>query len=164
MKSSRRQQAGLTTVEFAIVSTVIMILLIGVLEIGRAFFVYASLEEVARRGARLAAVCPINDPAIRQVAAFNPRGDNTNSQIVPALMPADLQVEYLDANGAALANPADPAVFILIRYVRVTLVGFQPQTFIPFLAGIANFTMPTFSATIPRESLGIPRDGVIQPC
>ena len=33
---------------------------------------------------------------------------------------------------------------------------------IPFATGL--FTTPDFATTLRRESLGVPRDGVIQPC
>lgn len=144
----RRQQRGITTVEFAIVGAVLFMVLFGVTEIGRAFFVANSLVESTRRGARVAAVCPIGDPRAAQVAIF--ADADGQSRIAPDLTTTHVVVSYLDQNGAPLANPA--ASFTSIQYVRVRIVGYQMQLMIPFIN--PNVPMPEFAATLPRESLG----------
>ncbi len=153
----RYQQYGLSTVEFALVAAVLFMMIFAVIEVGRGFFVTSALDEATRRGARMAVVCPINDPAIFQAAAFN-------NGLIPDLDAGDISVEYLDAGGGIIATPANPASFILIRYVRVRVVGYLHQMFIPLAAALAPFFMPEFAAVLPRESLGIPRTGVITPC
>jgi Flp pilus assembly protein TadG len=157
-------QRGLSTVEFALVANVVLILMFAVFEVGRAYFVYAMLDEVTRRGVRVAVVCPINDPAIGQMAIFNTSGNSAPSSIVSGLTPGHITVEYLDQNNAVVGNPADTAGFIQIRYVRVRVVGYKHQMQVPIVSGITNFFMPEFSAVLPRESLGIPREGTITPC
>ena len=154
MKSTDKQ-SGLSTVEFALVALVLFLLIFGVIEIARAFFVTSLLDEATRRGARMAVVCPINDPEIFQTAAFN----NT---LIPDLDAGDITVEYLDSAGAMVGNPADPTGFRQIRYVRVRVVGYQHQMFIPLVAAL--FVMPEYATVLPRESLGIPRQGAIVPC
>jgi hypothetical protein len=154
---SRFRQNGLSTVEFALVAN-------AVFEVGRAYFVYATLDEVTRRGARVAVVCPVNDPAIGQMAVFNASGDAGPSSLVNGLTPAHINIEYLDQNNNVVANPADASGFIQIRYVRVRVVGYQHQMVVPFVSGITNFFMPEFAAVLPRESLGIPREGSVTPC
>ena len=149
------KQKGLATVEFAIVAAVLFTMIFGVIEVARAFFVSSALDEATRRGARMAAVCPINDPAIFQAAAF----DNA---VLPDLDAGDIAVEYLDTAGAVVGSPATSAGFRQIRYVRVRVVGFQHQMFIPFVSAL--FVMPEYATVLPRESLGIPRDGVVVPC
>ena len=151
------RQQGISTVEFAIVAAVLFILIFAVIEVGRAFFVASVLDEASRRGARMAAVCPVNDPAISQAAAFN-------NAVVPDLDAGDIAVEYLDVAGANVGAPGTAAGFRLIRYVRVRVVGYQHQMFIPFVSALGPFFMPEFAAVLPRESLGIPRTGVITPC
>ena len=154
MKSTNKQ-SGLSTVEFALVALVLLLMIFGVIEIARAFFVTSLLDEATRRGARMAVVCPINDPEIFQTAAFN----NT---LIPDLDAGDITVEYLDTAGAIVLNPAIPTGFRQIRYVRVRVVGYQHQIFIPLAA--ASFVMPEYATVLPRESLGIPRQGAIVPC
>lgn len=154
---NRYQQRGLSTVEFAIVALVLFMMIFAVIEVGRAFFVASALDEASRRGARMAAVCPVNDPAIAQAAAFN-------NAVIPDLDAGDVVVEYLDAAGATVGAPASAAGFMQINYVRVRIVGYQHQMFIPLLTVLGPFFMPEFATVLPRESLGIPRTGVITPC
>ena len=152
---SEKKQGGMSTVEFALVAAVLFTMIFGVIEVARAFFVTSALDEATRRGARMAAVCPIDDPAIFQAAAFN-------NAVIPDLDAGDITVEYLDNAGALVANPAAAASFRLIRYVQVRVVGYQHQMMIPFVS--ATFFMPEFATVLPRESLGIPRQGVVVPC
>ena len=156
----RGRQEGLALTEFAIVGSLAIMLVFSVLEISRAMFVANALTEATRRGARMAAVCPINDPAIAQVATFNASGGGSQSPIVKNLDTSDFILEYLDASGTPISDPVGS--FGQIRYVQLRVTDFEHELLIPF----ANFTftMPGFVTTLPRESLGIPRDGVITPC
>ena len=154
------RQKGITLVEFAIVGAVAIMMIFAVLEMARAIFVANALTEATRRGARMATVCPINDPAIAQVATFNAPGAGNASPIVNDLDISDFVVEYLGRTGNVLGNPADN--FAAIRYVQLRVVNFQHELLIPF-ANI-TFTMPEFSTRLPRESLGVPRSGAITPC
>ena len=154
------RQKGMTLVEFAIIGAVAMMLIFAVLEVARAFFVAGALSEATRRGARMAAVCDINDPAIAQVATFNAAGGGNTSPIVKDLDTSDFVVEYLGRIGNVLGSPRDN--FMAIRYVQVRVVNFEHELLIPY-ANI-TITMPEFSTRLPRESLGVPRTGVITPC
>jgi Flp pilus assembly protein TadG len=155
-----RRQDGLTTVEFAIIGAAMFVVLFGVIEISRAMFVLNVLGESTRRAARIAAVCPVTDGAPREVALFNAPGQGTVSRFIRGLTPGHLAIEYLDANGNVIANPT--LNFNQILFVRARVVGFQHQMLIPFASYL--FNTPSFSTTLRRESLGVPRDGVIQPC
>lgn len=143
-----RQQRGITTVEFAIVGAVLFTVLFGVIEFGRALFVANSLVESTRRGARVAAVCPIGDPRAAQVAIL--AGANGVSRIAPDLTTANVNVSYLDQNGTVLPNPAGTVTSI--QYVRVRITGYQMRLLIPVI--MPQILMPQFAATLPRESLG----------
>ncbi len=139
----RRNQRATTTVEFAIVGLVFFMVLFGLIDMSRIFFSLAALDESTRRGARVAAVCPVNDPAVTQVALFN--------NLVPTLDPQNIAVEYLDEDGVVVGAPAG-AGYGSIRYVRVRIQNFQVQTFIPGMQTVLQ--MPAFETTIPSESLG----------
>jgi len=159
-----QRQKGSTTVEFAIVAAVLFIMIFGVFEVGRGYYTYSMLDEVTRRGARLAAVCPINDPAIAQMAIFNASGDGSNSNLVIGLTPGHVVIDYLDDASNVVATPADPANFLQIHYVRARVVGYQHDVSLPFIVGLTSVVMPEFESILPRESLGIPREGAITPC
>ena len=156
MKQIRRQ-GGTTTVEFAVVGLVAVTLLFGVIEIARAMFTLNTLTEATRRAVRVAVVCPINDPAIIQAATF---GDWTSAPL--NLNAGNFTVEYLNSAGNVIGNPATSSGFIQIRYARVRISNYTDILIIPLLN--LSYTAPDFSATLPRESLGIPRQGAVQPC
>jgi TadE-like protein len=133
-----RRQAGLTTVEFAVIGAVLMTLMFGVFEFGRLFYSYAVLNEGMRRAARLATVCPIDSPGIRDAAEFAG---------LPDFRGRNVQVQYLNAFGFPTFD------YTNISYVRTRLVGYTLRLSIPFIDRL-DFT-PTFDVTLPRESLGV---------
>ena len=73
---------------------------------------------------------------------------------------ANFEVEYLNADGGVVADPVGN--FSQIHFVRTRIANYQHQVLIPFITGL--FTTPGFATTLRRESLGVPRDGVIEPC
>jgi Flp pilus assembly protein TadG len=141
---------GVTTVEFTIIASVVMILLFACIEFGRATYTFAALNEGTRRAARLAAVCPINDPNI--TAAVNFMG-------IAGFASTNVNVDYLDAGGASLG--ATPAI-VNIRYVRVSIVGYTLPLAIPLVS--PTLTSPSFTVTLPVESLGISDTGASTAC
>jgi Flp pilus assembly protein TadG len=155
----RAKQKGATTVEFAIVASVMLMILFGVIEFGRVMFVGNALAESTRRGARLAAVCPVGDPMPAQAAIL--AGADGVSLIDADLTVANVSIAYLDVNGAPVANPA--VNLAAIRYVRTSIVDYQQQMLIPFI--MPSFLMPSFAATLPAESLGYgPTPQAFVPC
>ncbi len=156
-----QRQRGTTSVEFAIVGMVMMLCLFGVIEVSRLLFVINTLGESTRRGARLAVVCPVNDPAITQMAVFNSTG-GANSPIVNGLSTANIQLEYLDVTGTPIISDLSiPMNYATINYVRVQIVNYAHQWIFP---GNLIFNMPPLPSTLPRESLGVPRNEPIQSC
>jgi Flp pilus assembly protein TadG len=136
-----KKMRGLYMVEFAIVGSLLMMLLFACLEFGLATFSMAALNEGTRRAARLAAVCPLNDPAI--TSAVNFMG-------VPGFDPAtNVQLNYLGATGATLAAPTLLTVF----YVQVSVTGYTLPLAIPGVN--TTVTSPSFTVTLPSESLGL---------
>jgi Flp pilus assembly protein TadG len=154
----RSSQSGTTTIEFAIIGTVMMVIVFGIIEFGRALYTINILTEAARRGARMAAVCPVGDPKPASVAIFD--SGNGTSSAVSGLTTANVQIQYLDSNGNAIANPS--ANFASISYVQASIVGFTMPLYIPVILPTLNLS--GYAATLPRESLGIPRAGVVTAC
>ena len=142
--ANRRSESGLAMVEFAIIGAVFFVVLFAVVEFGRTLFVINTLTEVTRRGARLAAVCP--------VGSAGPANDAVTGSGVGGLSTGNLVIEYLDANGAVLANPATTD-YGKIQYVRARITGFTLPLVIPFI--MPTLSLTGFPAVIPRESLGV---------
>lgn len=152
---NRRRMQGVYVVEFAIIGLLLFTLLFGVLEMGRLYFTVNSLDEVVRRGARLAAVCDIQDPVILRRAIFNAATDSGASNLIGGLDTADLTLVYLNEYGATVTSPNDlvsATGFRAIRYVQLRVTGFPFDLLIPGFSGV--FALPEFRSTIPRESLG----------
>jgi hypothetical protein len=149
--NSRRQQ-GTTTVEFAIVGFVTLVLIFVVIEFGRIMFSLNVLDESVRRSARVAAICPVGDAAIADAATFVGLPNLTTSNVV---------TEYLDDNGAVLGDPAG-AGLSSIRFVRVRIVDYSFPVALPPIAAI--FTAPEISTTLASESLGVPYAGAAPAC
>lgn len=147
MATLKHRQAGTTTVEFAIVGAVTLALLIIVMEFGRILFTLNVLNESTRRATRVAAVCAVGDAAITDAATFIS---------LPNLSDSNVVAEYLNEDGAALGDPAG-GDYPSIRFVRVSIVNYAFPVAIPFVAAI--FDAPDVSATLPRESLGVPKFG-----
>jgi hypothetical protein len=136
-------------VEFAIVAAVLFLLLFGVFEIGRFFWTLNTLNEMTRRGARLAAVCPIDHPDVARVAVYNNPGDGSTSPILNNLTAANIDVRYLDVDGVATAS------YTLAEFVAVSITNYPHTLLIPFIsADVATIQMPPVTATLPTESLG----------
>nr|WP_269137760.1 TadE/TadG family type IV pilus assembly protein [Pseudomonas sp. MMS21 TM103] len=157
IKINKRRMGGVYVVEFAIIGLLLFTLLFGVLEMGRLYFTVNALDEVVRRGARLAAVCNIRDEDILRRAIFNKAGPDGDvpSSLIGSLETADLTLVYLNEDGAMVTNPDDlvsATGFRAIRYVQLRVESFPFELLIPGFHGV--FTLPAFRSTIPRESLG----------
>ncbi len=145
-----KNMRGVAMVEFTIVAAVLMTVIFGCLEFGRATYTFAALNEGTRRAARLAAVCPVGDPKITAAVNFlGAQGFNDSN----------VSVTYLDANGNSLG--AAPPI-ANVYYVQVSVVGYNVPLAIPFVGG--TLTVPSFAVTLPAESLGWSGHGVSTAC
>ncbi|MGR8980021.1 MAG: TadE/TadG family type IV pilus assembly protein [Gammaproteobacteria bacterium] len=92
-----KRQHGAAMPEMAIIALVFFMVLFGVIEVGRLMFMWNTLTEATRRGARIAAVCPFFDNYIKVAAVF---GDSAqpdaaqNSPILPGLDTGDVSIAY----------------------------------------------------------------------
>lgn len=153
-----RTQRGAHTVEFAIIGSLFFILLFSAIEFGRLLFTWNTLDEISRRGARVAAVCPIDHSAIRRVAMFSSAtGDNYHDDhsVLLGLDESNIHIEYLSTSGTVLSDPAGS--YLDIAFVRSTVVGYRYQLIIPFF--VNEFELPPFITVLPRESLGVSPEG-----
>lgn len=154
---SRKGMQGVYVVEFAIVGLLLFVLLFGVLEMGRLYFTVNTMDEVVRRGARLAAVCNIQDVRILRRAIFNEADATSSSSLISGLETSDLQLEYFDKDGNPVTAPSDltsATGFRAIRFVRLRVVKFPFNLLIPIPGFDGAIILPTFQSTVPRESLG----------
>jgi Flp pilus assembly protein TadG len=145
-----KRMRGLYTVEFAISGTALLILVFGCIELCRASYTLASLQEGTRRAARLATVCPIGDQAISNAVNFMGAYGFTSSNV---------QISYLDVNGNSLGTTPN---FSSIYYVEVGVVNYTIPLSIPFMSAVV--TSPSFAVTLPSQSLGLDNTGALTAC
>jgi Flp pilus assembly protein TadG len=131
-------QRGAVAVEFALVAGLFMLtLLIGIFELGRAFFFMNATAEATRLGARIAVVCDASEET-RDFVRERMRG------YVKVLPAEKIDVAYSPSLADCAAGHC--------RSVTVSVLpGASFETFIPF-APVA-WTLPAFATTLPSESL-----------
>lgn len=129
--SRRRAQRGSTVVEFALIASVLIMLLLGIFEFGRVLFYWNTASEAVRLGARTAVVCDVNAAGVaKRVTA-----------LLPLLSSANVSVNYSPAS-----CDINTCAFVTVSVTNVTV-----KTMIPFMN--VTVRMPPFTTTLPRESL-----------
>ena len=143
MKAIRNR--GAATVEFALVLVILLLLLFGMLEIGRALFKWNSAAEATRIGARTAAIVAVNDKA-KVLAAMQP--------MMPELTADNVTLQY-STDGISFGGSCTPGTCMLVRVgvsytYRPVLILFDPaMALLP-----ESIQMPTFETTYTVEALG----------
>lgn len=141
--SALKRQRGATAIEFALVASVLLPLLIGTIEVGRVMWLWNAGGEASRLAARLAVVCDIGD--------------------------ADIAGRVADSLGAGAASVIVPQISLepagcdrdTCQRVQVTLQARSVTTFIPFV-DFAPVLLPQ-RTTLPRESLSSTDNTLCQP-
>ena len=132
-------QQGAVVVEFALVLTLLITLMAGIFEFGRAFWYYDTLSKATRDGARLMAMAANTDieagVGLTQTRVLNA----VNAAGVPDFLAANVTVTCLTTvyGTTPCTNGAPPWA------VRVQIVGYAMTIgqFIPFLIGAnSNYT------------------------
>ncbi|HJU53433.1 MAG TPA: TadE/TadG family type IV pilus assembly protein [Pyrinomonadaceae bacterium] len=159
--TSRTSERGATLFEFALVSTVFLTCVFGVLEFGRLFWTHNALKDAARRGARYAIVRK-NDAgsiqAVKNVVVYGDPNANpaTAKPVVSGLTTSNVTVSYKNFDGILLSAQA-----------TVTINNYQFQFAVPLVGTTIN--MPAYRTTLPGESAGfvpcdIPNSSPAAPC
>ncbi|MDQ2921961.1 MAG: pilus assembly protein [Acidobacteriota bacterium] len=154
-------QRGAALVEFAIVATVFLTLLFGVVEFGRFFWTHNALRDAARRGVRYASIRKNDAAGIQAVKNMVVYGDanadpSTATPVVSGLTPSNVAVDYVNYNGVLLSSRAS-----------VSIVNYQFQFAVPIIGGTT--TMPAYRTSLPGESAGfvpcdVPSGNPLAPC
>jgi len=98
---TEKTYSGQTLVEFALVLLALLPLLLGFLDLGRAWFYHSSLTNAVREGARAGIVIPYDEEAIQDIVrkyAFGLNSDATSLIIEPSVVsragfPDSLKIE-----------------------------------------------------------------------
>jgi Flp pilus assembly protein TadG len=154
IKRFNENERGAALVEFAIVATVFLSVMFGVIEFGRLFWTHNALRDAARRGARYATVRRNDSNGIAAVKNMVVYGDPAGgtTPVVSGLTTNDVQVNFQNYNGLQLSSKAT---------VSIENGSGQPYQFqfsVPLIGG--TFSMPKYKTSLPGESAGyVPCDG-----
>lgn len=132
------RQQGAVVVEFALILTLLITLMAGIFEFGRAFWYYDALTKATRDGARLMSVSP--NATIASAAVGDAKTQVANAVTdagVPGFTTANVEVTCLNAAfnvGPACADGTAPGG------VRVQIIDYTMTIgqFIPFLIGASS--------------------------
>jgi Flp pilus assembly protein TadG len=110
-----RDQRGATAVEFALIVPLLIVLVLGIAEFGRAFQVQGTLSAAAREGVRVMALQ--NDQAAAKTAVRN-----AASSLNPTITDAEITVD--PPTGCPTVNAGSTSVRLTISYPMPYLTGF----------------------------------------
>lgn len=173
-------QHGVAAVEFAIVAILLFIMLFGILEFGRIFYVFNTVQEVTRRAAREAVVSNWGTADLVNVKAKALFG-NTSLPAFADISGADIDIDYLTELGGVVGAggqqfPGSPTENIsacinpsgkvdCIAFVRVSINGVTYVPMVGLFTGIEYTGLP-FSKNNPFKidlSIPIPASTVTMP-
>lgn len=156
------RQRGAAAVEFAIIAILFFTLIFGIIEFGRLFYLYNTVQEVTRRAAREAVVRwkdQDSQDTVKSLALFGGTSLPAGAEITAD----NINIEYLTASGGTpTPSPSSAADNIsacmsgpdgCIALVRVSIIG---ASYAP-MVGLFSFLsvpIPASTVTMPAESLG----------
>ena len=144
LRKTKKNERGATLLEFAIVATVFLSAVFGIIEFGRLFWTHNALRDAARRGTRYATIRKNDAAGIQAVKNMVVYGDPTISSgtpLVAGLTTSNVNVNYQNYTGLQLSSRA-----------TVTITNYQFQFSVPLIGGTLN--MPAYSTSLPGESAG----------
>lgn len=127
-KSGLRFKVGQGLVEFALGITFMMILLAGVMDLGRAFFTYISMMDAAQEGASYGSISPLDVSGIRQRVR-----ETSSGPIAFATFPDD-KIDIL-ATGSVCAGDG---IKVIVEYDFEFVAPFLSGTTLPLSAEVED--------------------------
>ncbi|SHO55474.1 TadE/TadG family type IV pilus assembly protein [Vibrio quintilis] len=160
----RKQQSGVSILEFTLLATSVLLVLFSVIEMGRYVYSLQMANDITRKVARMGVVCHVSDKddlAALAIQNYAPAGFTASNLII----------EYLDQSGQAVSINAGMSsddyndAYATIKFVRVRVSNYQYQLigFLSFLAEGGVILLPDMETTLPIESLGVIRPTLAHP-
>lgn len=184
--NNHRHQGGATAVEFAMVVVLLVVLLLGIVELGRFLYLFNTVQEVTRRAAREAVVSCTDQTTQNGIRSRAVLGNGSIGALLPAggeVTDARVVIDYLDKNqvridryiacpspynGNILKCEADDAD--CIKFVRVRVCSYQnqnrcdPVKYVPMIGLFSpNPNNPLMGMRYINLGIDIPGSTVIMP-
>lgn len=134
-------ERGAAAVEFAIVLALMLLIVAGIFEFGRAFQYYDALAKATRDGARYMSAAPkatINSVGVPAAKALVVAAANA-ANVVPALTTGEVDVTCTPACTDGAAPPG--------MYIQVSITGYSITIggVMPFVSGTTSYTGVTLA-------------------
>ncbi len=133
----RRRSAGQALVEFVLVFFLVILLLMGLFDFGRAIYAYNTVSNAAREAARVAIVNP-------DVAAV--RSEAASQAIALGIDPATVTVEFRSFDLATTCSPPDEGC------VAIVTVPYEWRAITPVIGGILGPIQISSISRVPIEN------------
>lgn len=172
--SSKAEQRGAAAVEFALIAIAFFTIFFSIIEFGRFFYLYNTVQEVTRCAARHAVVRWTDQvDGIQRACVFQP-GSAGEVRLLgaPEVTNVKVSIRFINASGGT-ANPMpgspgdnivaclDPAANSCIRFVEASVQDCSGQSCVPVqylpMTGLFTFmaiNIPNSTVRMPVESLG----------
>jgi hypothetical protein len=149
-----RHSTGAYVVEFALVVTIFLTILLAIMDFGRLFFQLNSAAEATRFGARTAVVCKLNSSAVIE-----------KMRIFASLpLSTDISVDWYDATGtinsSCRSSVSDTCAGVSVRIQNIAFTPISPITWI----GFNSVSVPGFQTYMTREMLGLDPENLLANC
>lgn len=140
-----KKEKGITIIEFTLMSSFLMLILLAIASIGYFMFSMQAVNESVRSAARMASVCQLNDADMATFIA--------NNSYISSMAAENIEIAYLNGAGQVLVAPdAEDVRFVRARAVNM---DYRFVALLSFLGESGVISMPSFETTIPSESLGL---------
>lgn len=180
-------QDGAAAVEFAFVVVLLVVLLLGIVELGRFLYIFNTVQEVTRRAAREAVVSCTDSGTQDGIRSRAVLGTGATGAVLPAggeITDARVVIDYLDKNQASIGRyiacpspyngniskcEADAAD--CIKFVRVRLCDYQnqnrcnPVKYVPMIGlfspkGLTDMQVIDLGIDIPGSTVIMPAESL----
>jgi len=148
-RKNRTSQRGQSLLEFAMTLPLLLLIVLGVIEFGRAYFQYNTLSKAVRQGARymsMHAYDPIELTRAQNIAIYGNR-EGTGSPCLPGLGVGNITITPRNPDTAGGASRTNPP-----RWVTVGVTGY---TFQPMFSGILPISSVSFTPSVEMRYVGL---------
>ena len=141
------RQRGTAAVEFALIASLLFMLLFGVIEMGRLLWSWNAAVEATRYGARLAVVCDLSTSSQSLIKT-------KMITRLAVLASSNIVITYSPTTGGVACTAAT------CTSVNVALTGYTYKTIIPFVP--LSLTLPAFGTTLRKEAMSSTNNEICQ--
>ena len=121
-----KAQSGMSSIEMAVVTPLVLLMLIGVIDFGRVYYTAITVENAARAGVSYGAVDPSNADHLAKIVQM---AENEAQNISPVIAVADKFCECKDGSAVDCEDTCDDGtmrVFVRVNVEKTfsTIIGY----------------------------------------